>query len=261
VRIGLIGIIEEQLKQDFGGALARVAGIGYQGMEFGLATLEQAPLPLDEIACRLADLGLRTVNLHIVAQVLEDRFGEVTATAHRLGCSWVTIPWGPADSAEQLKRDAAAYDRLGARYRAEGLGLCYHNHDHELRRFDGRHGLEILLAESDPVNLRSQLDVCWVRFGGADPVAFLQRYAGRVPLVHLKDVARLEPSCETGHGSHEQMVFTEVGTGIVDFPAVTAAARQAGAEWGTVEQDRMRHLTPWESITCSYLNLKARGLV
>ena len=44
-----------------------------------------------------------------------------------------------------------------------------------------------------------------------------------------------------------------------DFAAVVAAAREAGVEWTTVEQDRMRHLSPWESITCSYLNLKARG--
>jgi len=56
------------------------------------------------------------------------------------------------------------------------------------------------------------------------------------------------------------MVFTEVGTGIVDFEAVCAAAQEVGSEWATVEQDRMRHLSPWESITCSYLNLKARGL-
>jgi sugar phosphate isomerase/epimerase len=190
-----------------------------------------------------------------------DRFAEVVAMAQRLGCPYVTIPWGPADSAEQLQRDAAAYNQLGARYRAEGLGLCYHNHDHELRTFAGRHGLEILLAESEPANLRSQLDVCWVRFGGVDPLPFLRQYAHRIPLVHLKDVARLEPGCETGHGSHEQMVFTEVGTGIVDTMAVCAAAREGGVEWATVEQDRMRALSPWESITCSFLNLKARELV
>ncbi len=261
MRIGLIGIVDQQLRDDFAGTLARVAAIGYQGMEFGLATLEQAPLPLAEIAGRLAGVGLQTANLHVMTPVLMDRFAEVVATAHRLGCPYVTIPWGPAESAEQLQRDAATYNELGARYRAEGLGLCYHNHDHELRTFAGRHGLEILLAESEPANLRSQLDVCWVRFGGVDPVAFLRQYADRIPLVHMKDVARLEPGCETGHGSHEQMVFTEVGTGIVDIVAVGAAAREAGVEWATVEQDRMRALSPWESITCSYLNLKARELV
>jgi hypothetical protein len=57
------------------------------------------------------------------------------------------------------------------------------------------------------------------------------------------------------------MTFTEVGTGIVDFEAAIATAREAGVAWGTVEQDRMRHLSPWQSITCSYLNLKARGLI
>jgi hypothetical protein len=77
----------------------------------------------------------------------------------------------------------------------------------------------------------------------------------------LKDVARLEPGCEDASGSHETMIFTEVGTGIVDFESAFAAAAEAGVEWGSVEQDRMRRLSPWESITCSYLNLKARGLL
>jgi hypothetical protein len=64
---------------------------------------------------------------------------------------------------------------------------------------------------------------------------------------------------KTGHGSHEHMVFTAVGTGIVDLEAVCTAARAGGAQWGTVEQDRMRALSPWESVTCSFLDLKARG--
>lgn len=260
MNIGLIGIIDRELEQDFFGAMARVAGIGYQGMEFGLSTLERAPAPLPEVRQRLADLGLVTANIHILRDALDNRFAATVGVAHQIGSPFLTIAWGPADSGAQLRRDAAAYDQLGARCRAEGLVLCYHNHDHELRVFDGEHGLDILLENSDPAHLKSQLDVCWVRFGGVDPAGFIRKHAGRVPLVHLKDVARLEPGCETGHGSHETMIFTEVGTGIVDFEAVFAGAAETGAEWGTVEQDRMRHLSPWDSITCSYLNLKARGL-
>ncbi len=261
MNIALIGIINDDLEKDFFGALQKVAGIGYRGMEFGIATLDQAQVPLPEMKQRMDDLGLKVVNLHVMPQVLEADFAGVVRKAHDTGCPYLTLSWGPVQSVDQLRQDAHRYDRLGARCRAEGLTLCYHNHDHELKKLDGKYALDILMENSDPANLKGQFDVMWLRFGGVDPAAFLHKYAGRVPLVHLKDVARLEPGCETASGSHETMIFTEVGTGIVDFEAAVAAAKQAGVEWGGVEQDRMRHLSPWESITCSYLNLKARGLI
>jgi sugar phosphate isomerase/epimerase len=261
MHIGLIGIIEQDLGSDFSGALSRVAGIGYQGMEFGIATLDHAGMPFPEIKLRMDDLGLKMVNFHLMPQVLENDFSGVVRKAQDTGCRYLTLSWGPVESVEQLCRDAGRYDGLGRRCAAEGLVLCYHNHDHELRVLDGRFALDILMENSDPAHLKGQFDVMWLRFGGVDPAQFLRRYAGRVPLVHLKDVARLEPGCETAHGSHETMIFTEVGTGIVDFESVFSAAQDAGVEWGTVEQDRMRHLPPWESVTCSYFNLKARGLV
>ena len=66
MKIGLIGIIEGELARDFFGACARVAAIGYQGMEFGIATLEQAPATASEVKQRLDDLGLQIVNIHVI---------------------------------------------------------------------------------------------------------------------------------------------------------------------------------------------------
>ncbi len=263
MKIGLIGIIDNELKHDFTGSLARVAQIGYQGMEMGLSTVTGAPFPPTELKQRLADLGLALVNLHIGVgtAALTAGFTETSRLAQLTGCPYLTIPWGPCDSADQIKRDAKIYDQMGTRYRAEGLTLCYHNHDHELRTFGGEYGLDILMQNSAPENLKGEFDVGWLRFGGVDPATFIRKYPGRIPLVHLKDIARLEPGCETANGNHEHMLFTEVGTGIVDFEAVFTAAREVGAVWGSIEQDRMRCLAPFDSITCSYLNLKARGLI
>lgn len=263
MKMSVVGIIENDLVNDFTGSIAKVAKIGYQGIEVGIKTATGIPFPPAEIKQRLADQGLAMINIHMTngTESLLAGFDQTCQLAHGLGSAYVTVPWGPCDSAEQIKRDAEFYDKLGARYRAEGLILCYHNHDHELRKFDGKYGLDILMENSAPENLKGQFDVGWMHFGCADPAALIRKYAGRVPLLHLKDFARLEPGCETAHGDHEHMIFTEVGTGIVNFDAVIAAAREVGVVWSSVEQDWMRHLTPWESITCSYLNLKARGLL
>jgi sugar phosphate isomerase/epimerase len=261
MKIALIGIIEKELEKDFFGSMAKVAGIGYQGMEFGIATLEHAHVPWPEMQQRMDDLGLKVVNFHVMPQIMEDDFAGMVRKAHETGCPYLTVPWAPVQSVNQLHRDAQRYDQLGKRCRAEGLTLCYHNHDHELKKLDGKYALDILMENSDPANLKWQADVMWLHFGGVDPAVFLRKYAGRVPLVHLKDVARLEPGCETANGNHETMIFTEVGTGIVNFESAFTAAAEAGVEWGSVEQDRMRCLSPWESVACSYLNLKARGFI
>ena len=39
------------------------------------------------------------------------------------------------------------------------------------------------------------------------------------------------------------------------------AAIETGIEWVVIEQDTLRHLTAFETITVSYLNLKEAGLV
>jgi sugar phosphate isomerase/epimerase len=261
MQISLIGIIEKELGADFFGSLAKVAQTGYQGMEFGWPTFETAPAPIPEIKQRMDDLGLTVVNIHILPQHLKDDFGGWVRKARASGSPYLTIAWGPVETAEQVKRDAEMYDGFGARLKAEGLQLAYHNHDHEMKSFDGKHALDILMENTAPDHLQGQFDVCWLRFGGVDPAAFIRKYPGRVPMIHLKDLARLEPGCETANGDRNKTIFTEVGTGIVDFESVFAAGKEVGAQWASVEQDRMRCLSPWESITCSYLNLKAKGLI
>ena len=49
--------------------------------------------------------------------------------------------------------------------------------------------MDILLESTDPSLVFFEPDVYWIEWGGADPVEYLRRYAGRCPYVHLKDVA------------------------------------------------------------------------
>jgi len=65
-----------------------------------------------------------------------------------------------------------------------------------------------------------------VTYAGEDPVALIKRFAGRCPLLHIKDMAA---SSDRG--------FAEVGQGIMDWGRIFAAGRASGAEWLIVEQD------------------------
>ena len=94
--------------------------------------------------------------------------------------------------------------------------------------------------------VKAEVDTYWALVGGQDPVAFIQKHKGRVPLLHIKDRDRTDGS------------FAEVGTGDLPLDALIAAAPEVGVEWLIVEQDSCKR-PPLESVKISYDNLKAKG--
>ena len=85
----------------------------------------------------------------------------------------------------------------------------------------------------------------------------IRKYAGRCPILHVKDLAEVPPGGATSNDGRTETRFTEVGTGVVDVRGAVEAARECGVDWLVVEQDRMRDLSPMESARVSYDNLKA----
>ena len=65
-----------------------------------------------------------------------------------------------------------------------------------------------------------EIDVFWVRHGGADPLMFLRRHIRRTPLVHMKDML----------DAHSKQ-FTEIGEGIINFAAILELVNLSKVEW------------------------------
>lgn len=101
--------------------------------------------------------------------------------------------------------------------------------------------------------LATELDTCWVNVAGEDPCAYIRKYAGRCPVVHLKDFVGSKKEGEVlyaliqADGSDDVKVETEkepafdfrpVGYGKQNIPAIIAAGLESGASWFIVEQDR-----------------------
>lgn len=247
--IGIIGIVGSELKKDFRGTLQRLRALGYSGIELGLGSFEEhGGVSAVAEALRAADLKLITV--HTMGFSLRDKFSAHLDVFAATGCKHATISWSELNSPESINADVAFYNEIAPRLREAGVCLCYHNHDHEFRlQFGGRNAMHMLLQQTRD-SLAVHFDVAWATFGGVNPVAFLECYAGRVPLVHLKDLYDLTVSgC-----------FTTVGTGKVDIAGSARAAIAAGAEWLTVEQDQPRGITGFELATASILNLRNLGI-
>jgi len=224
--------LRDIMPKDVMGTLAAVAELGYDGVEF--AGLHNTPAP--ELRSQLDSLGLKAASAHVALNLFETELDRTIETYQTLGCSLLVVPW----IGEQLRGDwaglAATLNRIAGPVGAAGMRLAYHNHDFELREQNGKTGLDILLEQTDPA-VNFELDCGWVHKAGRDPLAQMRELAGRLPLIHVKDVA--------ANGD-----WAEVGYGAIDYRPIVAAAPGLGVEWLIVEQDITKR-PPLESIGMS----------
>lgn len=219
--------VREPMAQDFVGVLEQVSRMGYDAVEFA-GTGDMAPA---ELRRTLDGLGLQVAGLHQAITALEGDLAPLVQLARELGTNNLVCSFMP----EERRRDAAGWlaaaatlDGIGRQCCSEGVQLSYHNHSFEFQTFAGKYGLDLLFENCSAENVLSELDTYWVKHGGADPVAYINKLAGRISILHVKDM----------DDSGDEPTFTEVGNGILDWPAIHQAAMAAGVEWYCVEQDR-----------------------
>lgn len=238
-----------QTAEDIARTLEAVAKIGYQNVEVcGWGVTGAAEMK------RLCDLnGLTVCSTHCSFTDMQTNPEQIIADHQLLGCKFPGIGGMPGEyrtSAEGFATFARLANEVGEKLAAAGLTFCYHNHSFELARFDGQTGLAILCANSDPRFVQFELDAYWVQHGGGSPVAYIRDLAGRVPLVHFKDM---------GIDLEMKQFFAEVGTGNLDWPGIISACVDTGVEYYIVEQD----ICPGDSldsVKISYDNMRAMGL-
>ncbi|MBO9598769.1 MAG: sugar phosphate isomerase/epimerase [Cohnella sp.] len=238
--------VREALAEDYVGTLEKLAAIGYKGIELGRPP---EGMSVGEQRTILERLGMQVIGTHAgfntfdfdpdaIADYLEETGGERHVAISLM-----------FDSLADVRDKAAKLDEIGERFHRRGVKFLYHNHDWEFERYEGVCVIDHLMRLTDPDFVQLELDTYWIRRGGEDPAAYLAKYAGRCPLLHIKDV---------GFGPDQP--FAEIGEGTLDFKEIAAAAEAAGTLWLVVEQDVCRR-DPFESLSISYRNLTGLGLV
>ena len=242
--------VRDMTARDFAGTMKKVADIGYKLVEtagYGnLKTAKEAKKALD-------DAGLKAVSGHFAIDLLESKIEQVVEEAQTLGLEMVVCPFLPEDR----RKDAAGYqatakvlDKAGLALHQYGPILAYHNHAFEFEKYDGKYGLEIIFANTQPHLVAAEVDVYWVKNAGVDPVEYLTKLGDRVRALHLKDML-----------PGEEKRFAPVGTGVIDFKAILAVAEKNGIRYGIVEQDRTYDQATLDAIRTSLENLKKLGAV
>jgi sugar phosphate isomerase/epimerase len=248
--------LRDVMKTDFDGSIAKVAQIGYKEVEFA-GYFDHSP---KDISALLKKNGLTSPSCHVPYDTVEKKWSEQIEASHTIGHKFIVCPWiDPKQRTEPdgYKRAADLFQKAGEQSQKAGIQFAYHNHTFEFQPSEalgGKLPYDVLLA-TDPKYVKMELDLCWISVAGKDPIEYFNKYPGRFPLVHVKDMKQLPKGAEgpTASPDKEMPNMTEVGSGVIDWKHIFANSGKAGIQHYIVEHDTPAD--PFGSITKSYAYL------
>lgn len=181
---------------------------------------------------KLYDLNVMAA--HVQLTELQNNLDQVVAFNKAIHNRIIIMPWLDSSIRPTNKQGWQALgkelDRIGAKLKKHNMTLAYHNHDFEMKKFDGKTALEVMLDAAKNGNVKLEMDAAWVSRGGQDPVAMLHRLAGHVITIHVKD--------NSGIGTHDdERNFTVAGQGLLSWNDILLSAKAVGVKWFVVEHD------------------------
>ena len=239
---------DQEFVNNVAGGLKKVAQLGYATIELAGYSTEGkiGAVPMAEFKKLADDAGLKIVSSHLnppVGEYTNDNkstiaeFWKKAADHHAaIGCKYIIQPGQPATrSTEEVAFVGEVFNEAGKIAKAAGLIFGYHNHSGEYARVvpggtgavQGRGGgpggrrqegvkiiYDAMLEATDPELVIFENDVYWTVMGQQDPVAYMKKYANRIRVLHIKDVAVLG---ESGMMNFQKIFEVAYANGIADF--------------------------------------------
>jgi len=224
-------------------AIAAVRDIGYGCVQLAgnLETVERTA----EVS---AKLGIPVAGILVNLKMCEEDRERLFAAARLCGAEDIGIS-SSITTAEEAMDLITRVNRFAAVAKREGFRFSYHNHSNELiRTACGKTVFDLLIEGFDPETVDFMPDTYWLQHGGADVRAYLERLAGRVRILHLKDMKR----------TVDGPTFAEIGQGNLNFAGILETAKKIGVTHYIVEQDKCDG-DPLDSARISYRFLQTLG--
>lgn len=256
----------EEAEKDLLLVLKELKNIGYDGVEFAGFYGHSA----DEVLAFLNQAGLRALSSHVPFDAIKSDPEGTIAYHKKIGCAFIAVPYLDDATRPGAKGFAATIREIcafGKMCKEAGITLLYHNHDFEFIEISGQYGLDFLYDAVPAEYLQTELDTCWVNIAGEDPSAFIRKYAGRCPVIHLKDFVGSRQGLEALYALIQEngmddievkaskienaFDFRPVGHGVQDIPSIIKAGLESGAKWFVIEQDRSSERSPLEDAKLS----------
>ena len=210
------------------------------------------------------DAGVRIVGTHYKRERIRDDIKGTIAYHRTLGTSEIGIGGYGAKDLDELRAFIKTYNELGKIYHQEGFVLSIHNHmaefSNEFKVYEGKTRYDHLLDELDPETVKFNLDAGWAQMAGMDVRALIEKMAGRINILHVKDVQAQyyygEVNGEAIYGPQR----IEVGRGNMNYKGIIETAEKCGVRYFIVEDEFYSTGDPLASVKMSADYIKANLL-
>ena len=233
--------------KDLSGTIAKVAAMGYEGVEFAGYYEHTA----EDIRKMLDDNGLVCCGTHTAMDTLSDANLDATIEFNKtLGNKYLIVPWLQPDESNPKQgwlTYAERFNELAEKVKPHGMRVGYHNHAHDFAAVDDTTGWDLLAGNTKP-EVILQIDTGNALSGGADPIVYLKKYPGRSVTIHIKEYSETNKNALIGEGDipWDQVFMLCETTG--------------GTEWYIIEEEKDAY-PPLEGVELSLKNLKKlRGI-
>jgi sugar phosphate isomerase/epimerase len=235
--------IRESMLADAVATLKELAKIGYKEIESAKSTKgNYYGLQPKEIKTIAGDLGLTIRSGHVPVNGDWQKSVEAAAEA---GQEYLIVPGLPSrgQTVDNYKKVADIFNKAAEECRKANIVFGYHNGGADFEMKDGQVLYDVLLQNTDPELVKMELDLGWAIVGGADPIKYFNKYPGRFPLWHLKDIRK------------DKAESIELGKGRIDIAGLLKNKKKSDMKFFFVEQEES-DTTPMESMRYNFEYLK-----
>ena len=156
------------------------AQMGFSGVEFARGYED---LPVETVKQALDESGAKAVSAHVMLNFMEEDIPYLA----KLGVKAVFCPSAAFSNKEEAKELAEDLNRFGKMAKQHGMFVGYHNHTSEFTEDGGKYLMDWLIEYSDPDLVAFEIDCGWASAAGVDPIAYIQKHAGRIAAIHIKE--------------------------------------------------------------------------
>jgi sugar phosphate isomerase/epimerase len=213
----------------------RVQEMGIKYVEGGPGegqTPEEYLQMLEERDLQLASTGAGFGELRDNPQAVADRANELGAKF--VMCAWIDHEVGNFNFLNASEA-VEVFNKAGEVLAENGLTFMYHAHGYEFQPHGEGTLFDYIVENTDPENVKFQMDVFWAHFGGANPEFLLKKYPNRWVSLHLKDMRKGTLKDHTGLTDTENDVI--LGTGELNIPNIINAANEIGIDYMFIEDE------------------------
>lgn len=249
--------VRAEMKADPLGTLQQLAAMGYRHVEHAnYVDRKFYGWTAKEFRKILDDLGMTMPSGHTVMRWdhwddakkdFTDAWKYTVEDAAVMGQRYVISPSMDQRirrSLDDLKQFMDIYNKSGELCNKSGMQFGYHNHHFEFAEKFGDETLyDLILKHTDPKLVMQQLDVGNMFNAGAKAIEIINKYPGRFPSMHVKDMVKGE---EDEHNPYDSTIL---GTGVIPVKEIMDAGRKKG---GTihfiVEQEAYQGKSPLDCM-------------